>query len=363
MHELVMGLCYTLGLAYIVYLDAKALKNKNELLYAQTIRMKPTLWAILSFLLFIAFAPVYFLRRNKFRTIEKDFTASWDESEAGSNARLFLEASGIVILWAVIFAFMQIIIYILNLKPSQLIVLGALPLVVMAVLIDVCARRHQPKAFWNMIGFSRAGKPVFLLIVLPAIIGLCLGIAASLIQINRKTIPMTPFGQVISESSFLGVMFFLGLAILIAPLLEEMIFRGYFFSVIRKFKGKLFSVGLISIIFVIFHIEQYWGDWLGILIIACLGFCLTSLRAGIGSVIPSIIVHYSYNFLVIVIPICSFFFSYPAFSKFIALHETLDEPAKEQLLLETIDRHPEFVNCSSQIIIIPEIYIVNQNRH
>ena len=87
-----------------------------------------------------------------------------------------------------------------------------------------------------------------------------------------------------------GIGFF---AITIAPLMEELFFRGFLYPVLRRF-GSIGGVTLTSLAFAVLHGSQYgWGWSVGIMFLV--GLVLTIARAWSGSVVPGFLIHAGYN--------------------------------------------------------------------
>ena len=121
-----------------------------------------------------------------------------------------------------------------------------------------------------------------------------------------------------------------------APLFEEIVFRGFFFSALEKVKGKVFGVVLVSVVFAGMHCGQYWGDWMAIAMIACVGLVLTLFRVWSGSAIAGIVMHYTYNCVVTVVPIILLLVTNPSFYQYNAEYAQLTSQQKEGLLLKSI---------------------------
>lgn len=81
----------------------------------------------------------------------------------------------------------------------------------------------------------------------------------------------------------------------LAPLFEEIIFRGFLFKVLFDIGGPPAAVPLTSGLFALLHIPQLWGSWAGIAMIFVVGYVLSLVRQRSNSVIPSFIIHTAYN--------------------------------------------------------------------
>jgi hypothetical protein len=92
-----------------------------------------------------------------------------------------------------------------------------------------------------------------------------------------------------------AILTFAVFGIVFAPVLEELLFRGFLFRVLDAIAGATTAVRATAILFAMLHVPQLWGSWAGILVIFAVGYTLSSLRSRTGSIIPSIIVHTAYN--------------------------------------------------------------------
>jgi membrane protease YdiL (CAAX protease family) len=96
-------------------------------------------------------------------------------------------------------------------------------------------------------------------------------------------------------SSTAAMYAFVGLGIAVAPLFEEIMFRGFLFKVLSDIFGSRTAVAATAALFGLLHLLQLWGSWAGVVLIFVVGYILSFIRQRSNSVIPSIIVHASYN--------------------------------------------------------------------
>ena len=80
-----------------------------------------------------------------------------------------------------------------------------------------------------------------------------------------------------------------------APILEEIIFRGYLFRLIESIFSSKAAVRSTALMFMMMHVPQLWGSWAGILVILGVGYILSAIRQKTDSVIPCVLVHTTYN--------------------------------------------------------------------
>jgi membrane protease YdiL (CAAX protease family) len=102
-----------------------------------------------------------------------------------------------------------------------------------------------------------------------------------------------PIEKLITSTESLYVFALFGIGV--APLVEEIIFRGFLFKVFGDVGGPALAVPATAALFTLLHIPQLWGSWAGIALIFVVGYVLSVVRARSHSLIPSFIIHTAYN--------------------------------------------------------------------
>ena len=97
-----------------------------------------------------------------------------------------------------------------------------------------------------------------------------------------------------------SVMLFAILGVVVAPLVEETIFRGFLYPVIARRLGVSAGIGVTGTLFGLMHAAQLWGGWGQIALLIMVGVILTWVRARTGTVTASYFVHLGYNGLQLV---------------------------------------------------------------
>jgi membrane protease YdiL (CAAX protease family) len=85
------------------------------------------------------------------------------------------------------------------------------------------------------------------------------------------------------------------LAVATAPLIEEIVYRGVIFSSVEGLMGKAAAVIIVTLLFALVHVPQYWGSVASLAAILSLSFVLTLLRAWTGKLLPCVATHLVYN--------------------------------------------------------------------
>lgn len=84
-------------------------------------------------------------------------------------------------------------------------------------------------------------------------------------------------------------------AILVAPFMEELIFRGVLFAVFERQVGLRFAIVATAILFGALHVPEYWSAWNHVLLIFLVGLAFSLARGLTGSLASSAILHLAYN--------------------------------------------------------------------
>ena len=141
--------------------------------------------------------------------------------------------------------------------------------------------RHLPAAF-TYLGFVLGG---FLLAFVVQV--------ASAVFGTKANLPI----QALFEDRLTAALL-LVLAVLMAPFVEETIFRGYIFPVVARSFGRAVGVVATGTLFGLLHAAQLWGGWTEIGLLIFVGIVFTYARAVKETVLASYLLHVSYNFAV-----------------------------------------------------------------
>src|SRR4029077_2356659 len=112
---------------------------------------------------------------------------------------------------------------------------------------------------------------------------------------SQETLPSEELLQARVSILLFGV-----LGVLVAPLVEETVFRGFLYPVIARRLGIVAGIAIAGTLFGLMHAAQLWGGWGQIALLIFVGIVLTWLRARTGTVAASYFVHLGYNGLQLV---------------------------------------------------------------
>ncbi|MBI3934478.1 MAG: CPBP family intramembrane metalloprotease [Acidobacteria bacterium] len=83
--------------------------------------------------------------------------------------------------------------------------------------------------------------------------------------------------------------------ICVAPFVEELVFRGFFYPVFERCWGLRAAVLLTAILFAVIHGAQLAWSWKEVSAIFVVGLLLSYARGRTGSLVPSYLMHLAYN--------------------------------------------------------------------
>jgi hypothetical protein len=91
------------------------------------------------------------------------------------------------------------------------------------------------------------------------------------------------------------VILLMSFGILVAPLVEETMFRGFLYPILARRFGVGASIIVTGVLFGAMHAQQLWGGWGEIGLLIVVGILLTWVRARTGTVVASYLMHLGYN--------------------------------------------------------------------
>ena len=153
---------------------------------------------------------------------------------------------------------------------------------------------HAP--FWRTIGWrpldtgQTPRAAAYLGLILS---GFMLAIVVTASSAVFKAPKQTPIEQFFQDRR--SALLLMSMAVLLAPVLEETIFRGYIYPVIARSFGVNTSILVTGTLFGLLHASQLWGAWAQIAMLIVVGIIFTYARARTNTVVASYVLHVSYN--------------------------------------------------------------------
>jgi membrane protease YdiL (CAAX protease family) len=157
--------------------------------------------------------------------------------------------------------------------------------------------RGQP--FWRTLGWRKlpstiGGRPIH------PFMFFFVGCGLSLIVFALTAVIKTPENAPIEEVFKFKqtAILFVAMAVLVAPLAEETLFRGYLYPLFARWFGTVPSIVITGVLFGLMHGPQLGGAKSLIAVMSFVGIIFTAARARTGSVFASYLMHLGYNSLI-----------------------------------------------------------------
>ena len=150
---------------------------------------------------------------------------------------------------------------------------------------------RSPAPFWRAIGWRQFPARATAVQFLTG--GAVMAVVATFVSgffNSKETLPIEQLLQ-----ARVSMVLFAVLGVLVAPLVEETIFRGFLYPVIARHVGVIAGVVITGVLFGLMHAAQLWGAWGQIAVLTFVGIVLTWVRARTGTVSASYFVHLGYN--------------------------------------------------------------------
>jgi len=148
------------------------------------------------------------------------------------------------------------------------------------------------RPFWRSLGWRPMRLPVLWVVLCGMVTAILVALASALIHTPTGDNPMTQLMETRLDLLLIGV-----LGVTLAPLCEEMAFRGFLQPLLVRSLGALPGVLLTAVPFGLLHFFQYGNSWRHALIIAMAGAAFGWMRQATGSTKAAVIMHAAYNSL------------------------------------------------------------------
>jgi len=149
-------------------------------------------------------------------------------------------------------------------------------------------KKHGGSNFWSAIRWNWPAASSLAFLGAGALLYVVLTAFSQALPIP-KHLPIDQFFQTAGEAALMTM-----ISVTVAPLMEELFFRGFLYPVLARRLGASAGVFLTALLFGLLHGAQLGYSW-AVLIIFLVGLALTIVRAVTGSVASSFLVHVGYN--------------------------------------------------------------------
>lgn len=164
----------------------------------------------------------------------------------------------------------------------------------------IMVRYHTSAPFWRTIGWRGLGNARNTLgsalgfAGTGAILAVCVSLLGKVLG-GKEGLPIEEMFR--SRQTVILLMAF---GILVAPLVEETMFRGFLYPLFARTFGVRAGVVVTGTLFGLMHAAQLWGGWGQIGLLIVVGIIFTYVRARTGTVAASYCVHIGYNSLLFI---------------------------------------------------------------
>src|SRR5262249_18616704 len=195
----------------------------------------------------------------------------------------------------VVFGVFFLVMLVLMAPLAKLPVIYAIPLqgvfnITLVAFIAAWIRVVRRSAFTDYVNFRRSDAfGTKWLIAL----GTTSAISVLLVSAFLPSTGQTPLEKLLTSRS--AVLMFAIFGVAVAPIMEEIIFRGFLFKVLWEIGGTKAAIVITAALFALLHAGQLAGNWGSVVLIFVVGCVLSVVRYRGNSIIPSFIVHTSYN--------------------------------------------------------------------
>jgi uncharacterized protein len=160
-------------------------------------------------------------------------------------------------------------------------------LVVLVFMVAILRVRQLP--FWKSIRWNWPGLKWPAYVVAGALLGFLIEGASAFLPIPKEV----PFDKYFTDASGAYLMAVFGITL--APLMEELFFRGFLYPSLNRRLGLALSLVITSLMFAFLHAAQLAHAWAPLFLIFVVGLVLTYTRARTKSVASSFLMHAGYN--------------------------------------------------------------------
>jgi hypothetical protein len=164
---------------------------------------------------------------------------------------------------------------------SYLLLFGALGLIF---------RQGYGRPFWESLGWTNLRLPLGVIVCFGVLTGVISVVASNLIRLPETANPMT---ELMDTRTAVLLMAIFGTTV--APLCEELAFRGFLQPLLARSLGAAPGIVLAAIPFGLLHYQEYGNSWRHVLIISAAGAAFGTMRQCTGSTKAAVLMHASYN--------------------------------------------------------------------
>lgn len=158
-----------------------------------------------------------------------------------------------------------------------------------AFIYGVITIRHR-LPFLPAIGWRPVSQPPTAYLLGGVLLAVSVAVVAYLLPPAPGRMPIQ---DLLDDRNSLVILAFYG--VLFAPVVEELVFRGFLYATLERARGPVVAVLITSVVFSLPHAWQYGWRWQNLLLVTYVGVMFGIARARTQSVVPSTLLHVGYN--------------------------------------------------------------------
>ncbi|MBV9300623.1 MAG: CPBP family intramembrane metalloprotease [Acidobacteriaceae bacterium] len=151
------------------------------------------------------------------------------------------------------------------------------------------------RAVFSALGWRRVRMNLGVVALGGAALAFVISLLASLLHTPQVPSPLDRFLK-----SPVNLALFSILAVTLAPLFEELLFRGFLQPLLSRTFGLFAGILITAALFGSLHAPEYSWAWQYVVAVSLAGAVFGWIRARTNSIIPSTLMHSSYNFVFVV---------------------------------------------------------------
>lgn len=149
--------------------------------------------------------------------------------------------------------------------------------------------RSRGLPFWRTVRW-KWNSSALAYMALGFMLSVAVGLATALLPIPKQL----PIEKYFADTTGTWMLAIFGVTV--APMMEELFFRGFLYPALARPLGITVSVLITSALFALIHSSQLAAAWAPLLLLFLVGIVLTMVRVRTGSVVPGFLLHAAYNF-------------------------------------------------------------------
>lgn len=183
-----------------------------------------------------------------------------------------------------------------HLTPMLVLVANCFMYVAIYVaLLAVFAGRYRQSVF-RSLGWRRTPARILGLALAGAVIlTLAVQLIGNLLHTPKIETPMDEYLSTTPRLIAFGLM-----AVTLAPIFEELVFRGFLQPLFTRTFGVAIGIVITAVLFGSLHASEYHLVWQYVTVVSIVGLALGWVRWRTNSLIPSTIMHASYNAMLVI---------------------------------------------------------------